>query len=55
MSEELKNEIAKMIAEAVELEKEKLAKKVRHKLEYTGEFAKAKYIMDIFDEWESDY
>ena len=44
-----------MITEAVALEKEKLAKKVRHTLEYTGEFAKAKYMMDIFNEWESNY
>ena len=47
LEEKIANEVRKQIKE----EKEKLSEIVNLKLEYTGEFAKAYYIMQIFEKW----
>jgi len=49
--DEIKELIANEVKKQMKAEKEKLARKITTKLEYTGEFAKAYYLMQVFDDW----
>jgi len=51
---EIKNLVEIEVKKQLAIEKKKIAKKIHEKFIYTGEFAKARWLIDIFDEWARD-
>jgi len=51
---EIKILIDKEVKNQLKIEKQNIAKKIRGKLLYTGEFARSRWLIDIFDEWSKD-
>lgn len=49
--EEIQKLITNEVKKQMKLEKENLAKKINYKLEYTGKFAQAYLLMQVFKDW----
>ena len=49
--EQIKELVNKLVEKRIKEEKQKLADKVQRKFEYTGEYAKAYYLMEVIKDW----
>lgn len=51
ISEELKKLISEEVQKQLNIEKKSLAEKITKELEYTGKYAKAYLLMQVFKKW----
>jgi hypothetical protein len=52
--DEIKELVANEVKKQLKAEKEKIYKKLKYRLEYTGEFANAYLIMEAFGNWATE-
>lgn len=52
--EEIKQFVANEVKKQLKAEKEKIYKKLKDRLEYTGEFANAYSIIEAFENWTTE-